>query len=431
MEAKPLTQLARRLGFFSLVVYGIGDILGAGIYALVGKVIALAGPNAWLTFVLAAATAILTGLSYAELAARHPVAGGAAAYVRRAFPGRLAATLIGVAVLGTGFASAATVSAAFTGYLQELIAIPDPVAKFLLVSLLSFLSYWGIEESSRINMLFTAVEIFGLLAAIVVGIRIADPDDFLRLIDSARTGFDGTAALAGVTIAFYAYIGFEDLTNLAEEARNPSRDLPRAILFAIAVTTVVYLLVTIVLQVNVPASETIGSRTPLLLIFEKGGATWFLRIFSIIAILAISNTGLINLIMASRLLYGMSNEGLLPRWIGRVHSRRRTPWVGVTIAWVSVLAMVFTGGVKILAQTTGLLILVVFLFVHLSLLRIKWRGDPHHGIRFSPVFPAAGVLMTLILIVQFPPEVYGRTLMVVSIGLALALSLGVGRTARE
>lgn len=422
-----MTQLARRLGFFALAVYGIGDILGAGIYALVGKVIGIAGAGAWLTFLLAAATAFLTGLSYAELASRYPVAGGAAAYVRRAFPGRAAATMIGVFILGTGLTSAATVSSAFSGYLNELVAVPDALAKIALVSLMSFLSFWGIQESSRVNMVFTAVEILGLLAVIAAGLQLVDAPAAAAFAERSVRDLDLRAALAGVTIAFYAYIGFEDLTNLAEEAKDPARDLPRAILIAIGTSTLVYLLVTLALQVNVPEAEIAASDTPLLLVFQKAGYGWILNSFAVVAIIAISNTGLINLIMASRLMYGMSNEGLLPRSIGRIHHRRQTPWVGVAITWLAVLALVFSGGVKILAQTTSLLILIVFLLVHLSLIRVKSRRERHAGFRFHVLAPIVGGLLCLALIVNFPGEAFLRAAALLGVGALIWAVQGLQR----
>jgi amino acid transporter len=414
-----MPALSRRLGFLALVFYGIGDVLGAGIYALVGKVIGLAGDGAWLTFLLAAGVAILTGLSYAELSARFPVAGGAAAFVRRTLAtgrGSWLATLAGVFVLGSGLVSAATVVSAFGGYLQEVVPFPEALAKFLLVSFLSFLSFWGIHESSRFNIILTIAEVLGLLAVIIVGFRLSGVAELPTWMYRSLEHADVAAVFAGVTIAFYAYIGFEDLSNLAEEAKNPARDLPRAILIAIGVSTLIYLAVTLALQLNVPISEIKESKTPLLLVFEKAGLGGFLKYFSLIAILAITNTGLVNLIMASRLMYGMSAEGLLPAFVGRVHARRSTPWVGVTITYFALLLLVYTGGVKVLAQTTSFLILVVFFLVHLSLLKVKWRKEAHGGITVPPFFPVLGALSCLALMAVFPAEVYARSLIWPTLG---------------
>ena len=388
------TSLARRLGFFALVVYGIGDILGAGIYALVGKVIGLAGMGAWVTFILAAIVAIITGFSYAELTARFPVSAGAAAYVRRAFPGKFVATITGIIVLGTGVASAATVVVAFSNYLQPLLPIPPWIAQLFLIAGVSFLSFWGIQESSRVNFFLTFIEIAGLLAVIIVGAWLISGNSMGEFVSKAGTGLQFPAILSGVTIAFYAYIGFEDLANLAEECKNPTRDLPRAILIAIAVSTVIYILVTLILLATVPAAEMAASNTPLL-----------------------TNTGLINLIMASRLMYGMAHEGLLPKVIGHVHKGRRTPWVGVSIAGLAVVLLVFTGGLKVLAQTTSLLIIIVFFLVHISLIKVKGSKHPHDGIKFPIFFPILGAVLCMIIMTQFPVGVWLRSTFLV--GLAL------------
>ncbi len=401
--------LARRLGFFALIVYGIGDILGAGIYALVGKVVGIAGAGAWATFLIAALAAILTGLSYAELTARFPVAGGAAAFVRRAFPGKLIATLIGVFVLGTGMGSAATVTTAFSGYLQQLIPFPEWPAQVLLVAAMSFLSFWGIQESSRVNFVLTAVELTGLLAVIVLGAWMLNPGSTQSFLSAARADFQWSAILGGVTVAFYAYIGFEDLSNLAEEAKHPARDLPRAILIAISVSTVIYILVTLALLLHVPKAEIAASKTPLLLVFEKAGLGVVVNYFALIAILAITNTGLINLIMASRLMYGMAQEELLPKALASVHAGRRTPWLGVLVAGGAVLHLVFTGSLKVLAQTTSFLILVVFLLVHLSLLKLRWQKHPHDGMQFHSVIPALGILLCGVLLTNFDWAVVARS----------------------
>ncbi len=413
-----MSKLARRLGFFSLAAYGIGDTLGAGIYTVVGKVVGEAGSGAWVSFLLAGAVALFTGFSYAELSSRFPVSSGAAGFVSRAIPGPLVAILAGVFVLGTGLSSAATVISAFGGYLQELVSFPAVLSQVLLIAALSFLSFWGILESSRVNVVLTAIEFSGLVAVIVAGIFILSGDvapagEFLA---KSRESFDLFKTLGGITIAFFAYIGFEDISNLAEEAKNPKRDVPRAILVSVIVSTVMYVLVVLTLQLNVPESTIPSSETPLLLVFQKAGWDWFLNLFSVIAIFAIANTGLANLIMASRLLYGMSEEGLIPKFISKVHAKRKTPWVGVVIAGTAVVLLTFTGDLKILAQTTSLLIMIAFLMVHVSLVLIKRRKTKEKGMRFPFFFPIIGGLLCLGLISQFPWEAFARGSILLGIG---------------
>lgn len=411
--------LAKRLGFIALVIYGVGDILGAGIYALVGKVIGIAGSGAWLTFILSAVIAIFTGFSYAELTARFPVAAGAAAFVKRAFPGHLMATVAGVFVLSTGLSSAATVSTAFSGYLNQIFEVPPFVAQVGLVTVMSLLSFWGIEESSRINMLFTAAEFSGLVAVIVTGILITDISAVKNFWHETTTNSAPLPVLSGITVAFFAYIGFEDLCNLAEEAKNPTKDLPRAILVAIGVSTLIYLLVILLVQINIPSQMIATSATPLLLVFEKGKALWFLDSFAFIAMMAIANTGLINLIMASRLMYGMANENLLPATLSRVHAKTQTPWIAILIAYLLVILLISTGGTKILAQTTSLLVISVFMLVHLSLIRIKWRTPETTGIRVPLLIPILGFLFCLTLIGFYPLAVFLRTGLILILGLAI------------
>ncbi len=411
-----MTNLARKLGFTALIFYGVGDILGAGIYALVGKVVALAGVGAYLSFALAGLIAAFTALSYAELSSRIPAAAGAAAFVKRAFPGRFMATLTGVFVLGTGLSSTATVTAAFSGYLQELITVPDLVAQVILLLLLSGLSFWGILHSSRVNIVLTLIEFSGLLLVVGVGLSFFEVGALERFWELNRDQLELKPVFAGMTIAYFAFVGFEDLCNLADEAKNPGRDIPRAILIALGLASVLYLLVTLTLQLYFPVDQITQAKTPLFLVFEKANLNWILRYFSVVAMLAIANTGLANLIMSSRLLYGMSKEGLIPSSLRQVHASRQTPWLAIIVAFGIALFLVLTGGVKILAQTTSLLVLLVFTLVHLSLIKIKLKKDKHTGFQFPLVVPLLGILGCLGLILQFPAQAFLRTLIFLSVG---------------
>lgn len=410
------SALARRLGFIALIFYGTGDILGAGIYALVGKVIELAGSGAWISFGLAGIVALLTGLSYAELSARIPVSAGAAAFVKHAFPGRLMATQIGVFVLGTGIASAATVTTAFSGYLQEIFPMPAFIAQLTLLVLLSLLSFWGIQQSSWVNIIFTTIEVSGLLAVIGIGLYLLDLPLLEKFWAKDFQSFDFSAIMAGITIAFFAFVGFEDMCNLADEAKEPARDIPRAILIALCIAGIIYLAVTLTMQIHFSREEVIQSKTPLLLIFEKANLSGLLKYFSTVAIIAISNTALANMIMASRLFYGMSRERLLPPALGKVHEGRKTPWVAILLVFGITLALVMTGSVKALAQTTSLLVFIVFACVNASLIRIKWRKEKHKGMQIPLVFPILGALCCFALFFQYSLDIYLRTLIFFGLG---------------
>jgi amino acid transporter len=429
LDAPPATELRRVLGLTAITVYAVGDILGAGIYALVGKVVHAAGSGAWLSFLLSAAIALFTGLTYAEFCARVPVAAGAAAYCRRAFPHPLLSFLVGLFVLVSGVTSAATISHAFVGYLTPLVEVPPLAASIGLLALMSLLNYVGIEESARVNFALTLVEVVGLLVVIVVGFghALADPAGIAteRLAPPA----DLSGILAGATVAFFAYIGFEDTVNVAEEVKDPSRMLPRAILASIAITCVFYGAVTVAALLTVPRDRLAASGAPLLEVLRVSGFEPPAGAFSIVAVLAICNTGLLNLIMASRLTYGMAREGLLPAALGRVDPARRTPSVAVLAAFGLAALLAVSGTVQILAQTTTLLLLCVFTVLHVALVRVK-RREPHPAADSfrTPLFtPIVGALLCAGMALQYPAEAYVRAGLVLCAGIVLHFALASRR----
>lgn len=404
-------KLARSLSLSMLIFYGIGDILGAGIYALVGKVAGAAGDGAWISFILAGILALVTGLSYAELGARIPHSAGASAYCAHAFRRPFISFLIGALVLFSGITSTATAALAFQGYLLVFANVPTIIAALLLIAAINTLNFTGIRQSALTNNLFTVIELTGLLFFIVVCLRYAfSTYTSTEILETLTPSMVDTAAIvAGVTIAFYTFVGFEDMVNLAEEAKDPVRDLPRAILIAITVTSLLYLLVIITIQIIVTPAEAAASTRPLLSVLERAGLPMPAWVFALIAIIAISNTGLANSIMASRLMYGMARQGLLPKPLAWVHARRYTPWFSILIVALLTLLWVITGEVITMAQTTGFLLVTIFLFVHLSLIRIR-RRDGSLADRFTaPVLnPYLGVLLCLLLLTQFPSEVYEK-----------------------
>jgi amino acid transporter len=403
-------HLKRALGAFAITVYAVGDVLGAGIYALVGKVVAEAGSMAWLSFLLSALTAFFTGLTYAELSSRFPYAGGAAAYCKRAFPHPLVAFSIGFLVLASGVASAATISLAMVGYLDPFLQVPPWAGSIGLLLLLSWLNHRGIEESAHVNLVLTAIEVCGLLLIVGVGLYYAGtlmPDE---AVVQPPPNVGWTAIVGGATVAFFAYIGFEDTANVAEEVRDASRVLPRAILAAIAISCVLYVAVTLAALAVVPVDVLARSPAPLLEVLKAADIALPGNTFSLIALVAICNTGLLNLIMASRLMFGMAHEGLLPAGLGRVHAKRRSPWVAVWVAFALAVVFALSGGVELLAKTTSLLLLLVFTVLHVGLLRVK-RLQPtvEDGVFQVPRWiPVVGVVVSATMALQYPVEAYVR-----------------------
>ncbi len=413
--------LKRVLGSGAITLYALGDILGAGIYALVGKVVDVAGSSAWLSFGVAALLALVTGFTYAELSSRHPVAAGAAAYCRRAFPHPAVAFVVGTFVLASGLTSAATVSLAFSGYMAPFVEVPPLLGSVGLLGLMTYLSWRGIQESSRVNILLTFAELSGLLLVLVVGFTYASGTSHLTQVERLAPHATLGEVLAGATLAFYAYIGFEDTANVAEEVRDVRRVLPRAILTAIGASCLVYVGVTVAALLTVPADRLASSDAPLLEVLRVAGIEPPGGAFSIVALLAICNTGLLNLIMASRLTYGMAREGLLPAVLGRVHPVRATPWVAVLVAFALTVALAVSGGVKVLAQTTSLLLLCVFTVLHAALLRLKRREtvpDPE-VFRVPAWLPAIGIVLCGGLALQFPAAAYARAGIVLAVGAVL------------
>ncbi len=414
-------RLERSLGLVALTIYAVGDILGAGIYALVGRVAAVAGTSAWLSFAVAALVALFTGLTYAELSSRFPHAAGAAAYTKRAFASPRLAFVVGLFVLASGLTSAATVSLAFLGYLAPFVSVPPALGSVGLLGAMSLLSFRGMRESSGVNVVLTGVELFGLLLVLVGAstflVHSGDSSVVARIQPDADVG----AVFAGATIAFFAFIGFEDTANVAEEVHDPRRVLPRAILTALAVTTLLYVAVTMAALVALPSERLATSEAPLLEVLSAAGIVLPAGAFSVIALFAICNTGLLNLIMASRLTYGMAREGLLPRAFGAVHAKRRTPWAGVLLAFVLAAFLAVSGGVTILAQTTSLLLLCVFATLHVALLRVKRGGgsETEEGVFMTPWWtPAIGLILALALLTQFPAMAYLRVVVLFFLGLA-------------
>lgn len=433
-----MTGLKRTLGFWALLAYGVGDILGAGIYALVGKVAGAAGDATWLAFGAAMGVALLTALSYAELASRFPRSGGAATFCREAFGAEWLALFIGWLVLCSGTVSMATVSRGFAGYLGLFLpGISLPVVVVAFLSLLGLINFRGIRESSGANILCTAIELSGLLLVAAAGAwflaRAGDPTPATG-IPSAPAGPPVAlpAILQGAALAFFALIGFEDMVNVAEEAHEPERNLPRAILGAVIAAGGLYMLVGLVAVRVVPPAELAGSPAPLLSVVQRAAPAVPPQLFSVVALFAVSNTALLNFVMGSRLVYGMAQERLLPRALGRVHPSRGTPHVAIGAILVAAVALALSGSITLLAGTTSTLLLAVFIAVHAALLRIKRRPGSGRAPFTVPAFvPVLGACSCLGLVACMPAGSLPGALLLAGIGGVIVLGRrlwGGGRT---
>jgi len=422
------SSLRRQLGLAALIFYGVGDILGAGIYALVGEIAAVAGRYSWLAFVIALVVASFTGLTYAELGSRYPRSGGESHFCSQAFRQRWIARVIGWTVFCSGVVSLATISRAFAGYLHGVA--PDLPAQALVLALLlvlAIVNWIGIRISSAANIVFTLIEASGLLFIVCIGIAwiVGDPPAGTSTATEAasvpQVGF--MAIMQAASLAFFAFIGFEDLVNVAEEAKNPRRDMPIAIVLSAAIAGTLYVVVILAATHVVAPAELAASPAPLMSVVDSA-APWFPRwVFTGIALFAVANTGLLNFITASRLLYGMSRDRLLPAFLGRIDERRKTPHYAIMIVFAAAALLAITGSLRYLAGTTSVLLLIVFTAMNVVLIRLK-RSHQFCAEAFSVplAIPVCGVAVCVALLCSTPWPHVVSAIALMAVGSLLTLS---------
>jgi amino acid transporter len=399
-------QLKPVLGPVQLAFYGVGVIVGAGVYTVIGTAAGIAQQSLWLSFVIGAVVALLTGFSYAEMTTSFPRAGAEYLYLRRAMPkSDWAAFGVGLLILMGGAATASTVAVAFGGYLRSFVDAPIWMSALALLAVCTAFNIWGLRESSWINILFTTVEVCGLLLVIAAGLTHGSLH--APLLVSPSPG-----VLPAAAIVFFVYLGFEGIANLTEEARNPSRDLPRAIFYSIGVTTLLYVLVSLAVIVLATPNELASSEAPLALAIQKTwpGAT---SVLSAIAIFATANTVLISLIASSRLAFSMGRDGEIPSIFGTLLSERDTPWIAATLMLAMSAALVPIGNVKILAELSSFAALLAFLAVNLALIIVRYRlPDLPRPFRVPltigrmPLLPLAAIASICLLLANFDWEIY-------------------------
>jgi basic amino acid/polyamine antiporter, APA family len=419
------TPLRRAISPRMLVLFIVGDILGAGIYALTGKVAGEVGGAIWVPFLVAFVLAALTATAYAELVGKYPQAAGAALYTHKAFRQPFVTFLVAFAVLMSGITSASAAARAFGGdYLAEFVDLPTVLVGLGFVLGLAAINYWGIRESVRINIALTLVELTGLLVILGIGLvaLLSGDGEPGRAVEFDAENGALLGILGGTALAFYALLGFEDTVNLAEETHEPARSFPRALFAGLAITGLIYLGVAFVSSMMLPADELSESSGPLLAVVEAGGVDFPPKLFAAIALLAVANTALINLIMASRLLYGMARQGLVPRVLARVSDARKTPWVAILLTLGIAAVLVSTGSLTGLADTTVLLLLCVFAIVNIAVLVLRRDRVEHAHFRAPTVLPALGAVACVVLaspLTGREGSVYLRAAILLAIGVAL------------
>lgn len=397
-----MTKLRRTLPLPLVVLYGLGVTIGAGIYVLLGATAARAGVHAPLSFVLASIVMAFSATSYAELSTRYPVSAGEAAYVRVGLKSSALATIVGFMVILSGIVSSATIILGSTGYIHEFIDLPTWTLIVGLVVLLGGVAAWGILESVLLASLFTLFEVGALLYIIFAGV-LDNPSiaaDIPQIIPEWRDGAAWGAISSAGLLAFFAFIGFEDIVNLAEEAKEPETLMPRAIFWTLGLGTLLYFSLTAVAVLSVPLPELAQSKAPLSFVFETiTGASPV--VITMIAIVATLNGVIIQIIMASRVLYGMANQGNVPAVLGSVNRVTRTPLLATAAVSLLVLVLALTIPIENLAEWTSRIVLLVFTLVNASLVLIKLRNEPAPAVCFRTWIgvPILGVIMSLALLV--------------------------------
>lgn len=394
--------LARSLTLLHATLYGLGVTIGAGIYVLVGAAAARGGMQAPLGFILAAGLMALSAASFAELAGRFPVAAGEAAYARAAFRSHALALIVGLLVMGIALVSAAAISIGSAGYLSLFLSLPPPLLIACVVVAMASVAAWGVKQSVALAGIMTVAEIGGLVLLVAAGL-IADAPVISRLpeiLPPATEPAPVGGLVATTLLAVFAFIGFEGLANIAEEVRHPHRTLPRAIFLTLLIATLLYVAVVWIALVTVGPGDLARSPAPLALVFERLTGASPLSM-SLIAVVATLNGIIVQIIMASRVLYGLSSQGDLPAVFSRVHRRTRTPLIATVTVGAGILLLALLAPLQTLADVTARLTLIVFAIVNVSLIVIKRRiGNAAASGFVAPLWvPCAGAAACLLLLV--------------------------------
>jgi len=369
------TGLNRSLGFWQLVFYGTGTILGAGIYVLIGEIAASSGRLSALSFIVAAIIVAFSAYSFALLSKRFPSSAGPAAYVQSAFGYPWLSTLTGYSIVFMGITSAATIAQGFFGYFSHFISAPQWLVSSIFVAVLTWVAIRGVGFSVGVAVVATLIEIAGLIIVIVsarhhLDVVVENPGEFF--LPLSFTEWSGIGL--GAYLAFYACIGFEDMVSMVEEVKKPEKNMVRGIATVLIITTLLYVLVALAAITSVPLDELANSEAPLALVIERNGLV-SVAVIGIISAIAVTNGALIQIIMGSRVLYGMANRNLAHRSLASVHPVSRIPKTATLLVGALVLVFTLLLPLATLAKTTSTIVLSVFTLVNLSLLTLSLNAE--------------------------------------------------------
>jgi basic amino acid/polyamine antiporter, APA family len=367
---KKQPKLKRELGIFQATFAGLGIILGAGIYALLGEAAAIAGNSLWISFLIAAFVAAFTGLSYAELSSMYPKDSGEAEYGEKAF-GKRVGFLLAWLIIFEGIVSAAAVALGFGGYFGGLIAsyvsLPIVMGAILCIVLFSFVNFWGIKESSEFNIISTLIEGGGLILIIVLGLSYFGKVDYMEMAH----GFGGTVSAAA--LIFFAFIGFEAIVKLSEETKNAEKIIPRALIYSIVISTILYVLVALA-SVSILGWQVLGaSKAPLADVAAAVMGSNAFILLAVIALFSTANTVLMILVTTARMMYGIGQKFKKISWMSVIHNKRRTPYLAVAFTMILSIAFALIGDIKLVAEVTNFAIFATFIIINGALLSIRYK----------------------------------------------------------
>ncbi|HEU5120234.1 MAG TPA: APC family permease [Candidatus Nitrosocosmicus sp.] len=418
-EGGSTPRLKRTIGLFQATIFGIGLILGAGIYSIIGEAAGIAGNIVWISFIIAGLLALIIGLSYAELSSIFSKSAAEYLFVREAFDNEFLSLSIGYIVIFVVILSAASVAVGFSGYMTIFIPhIPEIIIAIILIVLLSVVNFYGISESININILFTFIEIGGLLFIIIAAFASGQAynTNYFEVPVNSPSNLHPSLIFglifSAAGLIFFAFFGFENVVNIADETKIPNKTIPKALMISIIVTIVIYIIVAISAISLVGWHDLYLSEAPLAKAAEKSSGILGTFILSIIALFATSNTVLMMLISGSRLIYGISNDrkSTLPNILSKVHSKRRTPWLSIFIVmFIAIMIVIlFKGNLSVIAGVTVFCVLVVYIIINIALIRLRYKKRKVDGqfsspisIKRFPILPGLGIVLSVIILLQF------------------------------
>ena len=403
-----MTELGRHVGLFNLTMYGVGLILGAGIYVLIGEAAGFAGNAIWLSFIIGAVVASFAGLSYSELAALFPKAAAEYVFVKEGFQSNFIGFIVGWLTIITSIIVAATVALGFAGYMEELTNIPILVSALIILGFLSFINFIGIRESASLNTIFAIVTIAGLALIIFIGFSFPIEEE----IDYFENPLGTNGIILAFVLVFFAFIGFEDMANVAEEVKRPQRTIPRGIMLSVLITAIIYIFVSLAAIRVVGWEQLAHSSAPLAFVAQQRLGEQGHFILSIIALFATASTILITLVAGARIFYGMAKDGSLPTRLGLVHKKTKTPWIAVILIFVTSSGFVFIGDIVIVANIVVFAVVVTFAMINLAVILLRFlKPDLHRPFKVPfnvgkfPILPLFGLGATIYMAIQFEVDI--------------------------